>query len=274
MPQGVQRIRRSTEDAALEYLARRPFENVFLQWLITSDRAPSTRERVFLFESASGVAAVAHFGRQVAIAAADAAAVPAFALVGRDHPGERMIVAPEPVAHGYWRAVKAWHRPPRIVRERQPLFVLQPQDLHVVRDGIEVRKARLAEQAVVARNSAEMIEHELGYDPRKNASDFEWNVRWMIERGRWWVGTRDGSPVFFCHIGPYTEHTAQLQGVWVPPELRRQGIARRAFGQICETLLQTYPTLSLYVNDFNTGAIRLYEELGFERTGSFATYLF
>jgi predicted GNAT family acetyltransferase len=34
---------------------------------------------------------------------------------------------------------------------------------------------------------------------------------------------------------------------------------------LCARLLNEIPRLSLYVNDFNVGAIRLYERLGFQR---------
>jgi hypothetical protein len=39
-------------------------------------------------------------------------------------------------------------------------------------------------------------------------------------------------------------------------------------------LLASNPTVSLYVNDFNTEAIALYERIGFTRVGELATYLF
>ena len=34
------------------------------------------------------------------------------------------------------------------------------------------------------------------------------------------------------------------------------------------------PTVSLYVNDFNTAALAVYERVGFRRVGTYATVLF
>ena len=119
-----------------------------------------------------------------------------------------------------------------------------------------------------------MIEQELGYDPRRVAGDFFDNVDHMIAEGLWWVATAGRRLCFFCHVGPSSSHTVQLQGVWTPPQFRRRGLASDALTQICVALLENYPTVSLYVNDFNEAAIALYRKLGFVEHGALATYLF
>jgi hypothetical protein len=143
---------------------------------------------------------------------------------------------------------------------------------------IRIRQARLGEWHEVAENSAQMIAGELEYDPRANAGDFGSGVRHMIERGLWWVGEHTENTTtqlcFFCNIGPTSDHTAQLQGIWTPPHLRGRGLATAAFGAICRQLFSSVPTLSLYVNDFNHEAIRLYERLGFQTVSEFQTILF
>ncbi len=96
----------------------------------------------------------------------------------------------------------------------------------------------------------------------------------MVERDRWWVGESDGQLCFFCSIGPWCDRTAQLQGVWTPPELRRRGLATGALAAICDRLLEFSPTLSLHVNDFNQPAIALYRRVGFEHESDYQTMLF
>jgi predicted GNAT family acetyltransferase len=68
--------------------------------------------------------------------------------------------------------------------------------------------------------------------------------------------------------------TAQLQGVWTPPQARGHGYATRALAAIARRVLETTPTVSLCVNDFNTEAVALYDRTGFTRVGELATYLF
>jgi predicted GNAT family acetyltransferase len=79
---------------------------------------------------------------------------------------------------------------------------------------------------------------------------------------------------FQCNVGARTPVTTQIQGVWTPQALRGRGYATRALAATARKLLETNPTVSLYVNDFNTGAIALYDRIGFTRVGELATYLF
>jgi uncharacterized protein len=79
---------------------------------------------------------------------------------------------------------------------------------------------------------------------------------------------------FFCNLGPWCGRTVQLQGIWTPPPLRRQGLAAASLAAVCDHLLDVSATLSLYVNDFNQDAISLYDRVGFEHVADFQTLLF
>jgi RimJ/RimL family protein N-acetyltransferase len=257
-------------------LARAPYDNVFLAWLIAAERAPSTRSSLYAYaEPAGSVRGVAFFGRQVVLAADGNDAIDAFADVAGGYRFERMIVGPRGVVERYWERVKKWHAPPRRIRKSQPVLALDRGSL-VRADGgeVRVRRAYPSDWEIVARNSAQMIEHELEYDPRAASAEFNANVRIMIDRGLWWVGEHRGELCFFCNAGPRSNYTLQLQGIWTPEHLRGHGLATRALSAICNELLDEVPSLSLYVNDFNEPALRLYERTGFRRAGEFSTLLF
>lgn len=274
MPTGAQRLTRTRERAVLGYLAQAPFDNVFLAWLIASDRSMSTRSSLYTYTDALGaVAGAAFFGRQVVLAAQSQAAIDAFAGVAPAYRFEKMIVGPRGTVERYWDRVRDWHAPPRRVRESQPVLAIDRATL-VDRFGVTVRRAHPGEWRIVAENSARMIEHELEYDPRGASAEFNANVRIMIDRGLWWVGEHEGELCFFCNAGPYSDATLQLQGIWTPEHLRGRGLAAAALSAVCARLLRDFPTLSLYVNGFNAPALRLYERVGFRQTGEFATYLF
>ena len=266
---------RAHERAALAFLAQAPFDNVFLAWLISGDRSMSTRSALYIYVDAqAGIRGVAFFGRQVVMAAQDDNVIRAFAETAPVYRFERMIVGPRPTVERYWELVGTWHSPPRLVRESQPVLAIHRRSLRGDRNGVVVRRARPDEWEAVAYNSAKMIEHELEYDPRSYAAEFNSNVRMMIDRGLWWVGEREGELCFFCNAGPRSDQTLQLQGIWTPPSLRGRGLARAALHGVCDELLDESPSLSLYVNGFNTSALALYNRVGFLQVSEFSTFLF
>lgn len=267
----------ATETQALAYLAQAPYDNVFLTYILLFDTASSTRKATYLaLDTHGAICGVAYFGRQVVIAANDDETVAAFAEIAKHqhHHHERMIVGPRPTIQKYWSIIESWHPAPRVVRERQFVMKLQRAHLSEYPKNVLARKARMDEWTQVADNSALMIAQELEYDPRRSSPEFTANVRAMIDRGLWWVGESLGRLCFFCNVGPWSPQTAQMQGIWTPKDLRGKGLANAAMGAICDRLLMMTPTLSLYVNDFNTPAIALYERLGFETVSEFQTLLF
>lgn len=222
---------------------------------------------------AERICGVGYFGRQVVIAA-EPDAVVELARVGATRRGERMIVGPRAQIRAYWDLVGPSHVPPHCVRERQLLLAIERGAVRGTDAGVRVRPAHSGDVAIVAQNSAQMILGELGYDPRKVHGDFTAGVAQMIDREACWVGESGAELCFFCNIGPVTPRTAQLQGIWTPEHLRARGLATAALANICEALLADVPTLSLYVNDFNDAAIRLYDRVGFTAVGEFQTLLF
>jgi predicted GNAT family acetyltransferase len=219
------------------------------------------------------VTGLVYYGLQLVLAAEDDAALDALAVETRKHRALRSFVGPKQAVDGLWERVRSWHVKPAILRAVQPLYALTPAALAELPEA-EVRQARPEEAELVAEHSARMILVELGYDPRANRSAFGASIRRAIAHGLWWVWIEGGELRFQCNVGPRTAATAQLQGVWTPPEQRGRGYGARALAAIARRLFATEPTLSLYVNDFNTPAIALYERIGFTRVGTFATYLF
>ena len=243
--------------------------------MLEGGHGPGAPDGLVLSRSARGpVNGLAYYGAQLVLAADDGAALGAFAVEMRRHRGLRSVVGPKEAVEGLWARVRSWHPQPIVVRDDQPVYVLTRTQLCDVGPDVAVRQARDAEAEAVAENSAQMILGELGYDPRTNRSGFMAAVRRAIAHGAWWVWFGDDVLRFQLNVGPHTAATAQLQGVWTPPEQRGNGYATLALAAVARRLFATETTLSLYVNAFNVPAIALYERIGFTREGTFATYLF
>lgn len=269
----VESVSAATKTAALAYLDREPVVNVFLTHVLSGDFSPSFHKNVLLAREGGEIAGVAYCGRQVVVAAEQRAIQPLAARIAARGP-VRMIIGERAVIETLWPLVRTALGTPRLVRERQLVMEVSRSTLNEIAGPVEVRHAVVGEARAVADSSAAMIAQELEYDPRRDTPSFDAGVRQMIERKLWWVGVASGRLCFFCNIGPWSERTAQLQGIWTPPNMRGQGLATAALSAICKRLLEVFPTLSLYVNDFNEAAIALYDRTGFKRVGSFTTILF
>ena len=80
--------------------------------------------------------------------------------------------------------------------------------------------------------------------------------------------------IFKTDIGSLALGCAQLQGVWLAPRLRGQGLAGPMLASVMEQVMAgPAPTVSLYVNDFNIAAQIAYRKVGFRQIGSFSTVL-
>jgi predicted GNAT family acetyltransferase len=124
--------------------------------------------------------------------------------------------------------------------------------------------------------SVAMYREEVGSDPLADGSGAGYRsyCRWLIDLGRAFGIVEDGRVVFKADVGASFGRVAQIQGVWLDPDLRGRGLAAPAMAAVTEYVLADFGTASLYVNDFNVKAIRAYERVGFQTVGEFATILY
>ena len=95
----------------------------------------------------------------------------------------------------------------------------------------------------------------------------------MCIRDRYGI-VENGRVIFKSDIGAASGSAAQIQGVWLDPALRGQGLSEPAMAAVTEYVLADYSIACLYVNDFNVRAVRCYERVGYQQVGEFATVLF
>jgi len=185
-----------------------------------------------------------------------------------------------------WARLEPWWGPAREVRARQVSMAIVVPARRVgaiAADGLDleaVRRATLDDYDDLLPACVHMFIGEVGYDPMRHGRvAYEDRLRNLVRGGRAFLqyGTVEGrrAVVFKSEVGALGGSVAQLQGVWVHPSLRGRGLARAGLGAVIAATRATLaPTVSLYVNDFNTPAIAAYEAVGFERVGLFSTVMF
>ncbi|HET6212531.1 MAG TPA: GNAT family N-acetyltransferase [Micromonosporaceae bacterium] len=176
---------------------------------------------------------------------------------------------------GLWDRLAAAWGPAREVRAVQPLLVAHAPP-PVVPDP-RVRLVRPDEIDVLYPASVAMYTEEVGVSPLLDdgGSGYRARVAELVRTRRAYARIAGGRVVFKAELAIVTRHTAQVQGVWVAPELRGRGLAAAGVAAVVsDALHRVAPSVSLYVNDFNVAARRVYARCGFRRVGTFATVLF
>jgi predicted GNAT family acetyltransferase len=166
--------------------------------------------------------------------------------------------------------------PPRAIRDTQPLLVLDPRNLPE-RGDARVRRIRPAELDRYLPAAAAMFTEELGISPFESAGvgDYRRRVAGLINEGRaFGIVDLDGSVIFKADIGAVSARTCQVHGVWVRPDRRGEGIGSAALAAVLRYALNLAPSVSLYVNDYNLAARRMYARLGMREVATLSTVLF
>src|SRR5699024_9419708 len=92
---------------------------------------------------------------------------------------------------------------------------------------------------------------------------------------RWPATEQDEQVLFKADIGIRARRIVQVQGVWVHPEVRNQGLGAAGMAAVVQrTRDKGHTTVSLYANDYNEAALRMYTRVGFEAVGTFATIMY
>ena len=180
------------------------------------------------------------------------------------------IVGRADAVHAMWRALYPGWGPARAVRYAQPLLVAE--HVPAVPVDTRVRAIRREETERYLPAAIAMFTEELGVAPGSPA--YRRRIDWLIRSHRaFGIVDREGRIAFKADIGAVSARTCQVQGVWVRPDLRGRGIGTAALAAVFEHALTLAPSVSLYVNDFNVAARRMYARLGMREVATLATVL-
>jgi GNAT superfamily N-acetyltransferase len=227
-----------THRQVLDFCARDPVERVFLE-----DVARRGLGRFYAVARADGtLSSLCHVGANLVPSGDDCGEYADPAATS----SSRMIIGEERAVTELWRAARDRLPEPREDRPGQPVYALdEPPEP----GGTALRPATVLDLELLVPVCAAAHAEELGVNPlERDPEGFRWRTRAQIEDGR--------------------------SQVWVDPPARRQGYGRRGMLDLCRLLLESTPTVTLFVRTENLPAIRLYESIGMRRVGSYRSILF
>ena len=185
------------------------------------------------------------------------------------------IVGPSAAVTELWGYLKSHWGPAREVRASQPLMVIDGPPLVPADPG--VRRVRLNEIDVLLPACVAMFTEEVGVSPLAGdgGAAYKARVSELIRSGRAFARIEDNRVLFKAEVGAATPQACQVQGVWVRPDHRGQGLAAPGMAAVVNVARESIaPVVSLYVNDFNAPARATYLRSGFAEVGEFMSVLF
>jgi ribosomal protein S18 acetylase RimI-like enzyme len=152
---------------------------------------------------------------------------------------------------------------PRLLNRERLFERRERQD--AIGSGKELRLAVAADLPLVAPVHAQMAFEESGINPIfVDPEGFYQRCKRRIEQNRVWVSIEDGQLMFKADVISETPEVAYLEGVYVNPSKRRNGIAVRLLIDLTNRLLAHANSVCLLANQENSAAIACYNKAGFK----------
>lgn len=187
------------------------------------------------------------------------------------------IVGPVDSVAGLWSLVSDAWDPPREERWNQPHLEIDGPP--AVEPSPDVRRTTSVDLPELYPACVAMYTEEVGVSPEPDGQGenmYRARVRQLISRGWSFASFDDQGVVFKAEVACRTPYAAQVQGVWVRPDRRGEGLSVGGMAAVVAHVRSQglAPVVSLYVNDWNHAARAAYHRVGFRQTATFATVMF
>ncbi len=276
--QGLRLLGPSDLPAMSELVARDPVVNVFVDYRsrITQLDPRWMGGEMWGYVEDGELVSACHSAANLVPVNATPGAVAAFAARAiRQRRRCSTIVGPADMVAGLWEHLAHHWSRPRELRWNQPHLEISGPPL--VAPDPDVRRTTPADLDTLYPACVAMYTEEVGISPELGggADMYRARVAQLIGKGWSFARIEGGRVVFKAEIAAATPHACQVQGVYVAPDRRGEGLATAGMAAVIDyALREIAPVVSLYVNDHNTPARRAYAAVGFEQSAVFSTIMF
>jgi len=264
--------------AALEVIEQDPVINVFADYRsrITQLDQRWLGGQVWGYVEGGDLVSLCHVGANLVPVQATPAACAAFAdRALQQRRQSSTIVGPRDAVRWLWSDLAEHWGPARDERWDQPhLAISEPP---AVAADPAVRRTTTEEIEDLYPACVAMYSEEVGVSPEADGGRnmYRARVAQLVNRGWSFSRIEDGKVLFKAEIACASPLAAQVQGVYVDPECRGQGLCTAGMAAVVAfARREIAPTVALYVNAHNLAARRAYEKVGFTQTATFSTLMF
>jgi GNAT superfamily N-acetyltransferase len=265
----VTELNETNKTEVLQFLAVRPVHTVVMTSFINDNGLESdlNRGKFYGYRNTEGTLdGVALIGHSTLIEARSDKALKAFAQQAKSSETPiHMIMSHGNAAESFWNHFSDGLSEPRLKCVERLFEVSFP--FMVTKNERTLRLATSEELLQVAEAQAEVAFMECGVDPMvKDREGFLKRVQRRIDQGRIFVVFEGEKLVFKADVIAETTETAYLEGIYVAPEHRGQGIGSMCLSELTLNLLNRVENVCLLSNVDFESAHKSYLKAGYKAT--------
>ena len=260
-----------SEQHVLSALSSNSLTNVIMEGFIRDNGFVNSQNRGRFYtcrDEKNELEGVALIGHTILFEAFSDRAIQAFATIARRHRSTHLLMGEHNAVERFWNYYSDKQESPRLVcpilfLERREPFMEEPE---VPR----LRPATCDDLEHVVHAQAAMALELSGVDPlKKDPAGFRERYLRRIAKKRVWVLIENDRLVFKTDIIADTPQASYIEGVYVSPEKRGQGLGRRCLIGLSQILMARAKAIYLFVENQESRTGSFYLKLGFNVAGHY-----
>lgn len=262
-------LENADKQAVLEFLKIRPVHTVVMTSLIQDNNLENAENRgkFYGYRNQNGtLEGIALIGHTTLVEARTEDSLKAFSIIARQSETPiHLMMSDGNTIESFWKHYAGDTRQPRLVCS-ELLFELN-FPFFVQQCGWDVRLADASELEQIAVAHDEVAFIESGVSPMlKDREEFLKRCLKRIEQNRTFVVFENGKLVFKSDIVAETTETIYLEGIYVAPEYRGQGVGSSCLSNLCLQLMERVTNICLLTNVEFKSAHKSFQRAGFKNT--------